>query len=50
MYVKLYELFAEGKNIIYVTVVLDRSEKSKSIELAFVRERIRAVLHILHNR
>ena len=41
---------SRDKNITYVTVVLDRSVKSKSIELAFVKERIRAVLHNLHNR
>ena len=39
------------KNVSYVTVVLERSVKlSKSIELAFVSVRIRAVLHSLHNR
>ena len=34
----------------HVTVVLDRKEKSKSIDVAFVRERMRAVLHPLHNK
>lgn len=36
--------------MIYVTVVLDCKEKSKSKEVAFVRARIRAVLQTLHSK
>ena len=50
MYAKL-QSFGLYKNVTYVTVVLGRSVKlSKSIELALVSVRIRAVLHSLHNR